>query len=146
MTAKANIEKGMTKQKFISFFWISGAGWLIAIFTLWALVNLVAFTPFVANAIGDFLAVSFVFFVSSYRTFFHKSHFLLTKFLFYLFYQACLITLISYLVQALSNITFPGKLIEVFVYIEVIAKIVVTPLTFLLNFLFSFFIFEKVGN
>lgn len=130
--------------KYLGFVVISGIGLGIATVVLWIGVRLLGLSPFTANFLGDFLAVSFVFVVSARRTFVHAHHFMLAKFGAYAVWQFLHITAISWVVAALvSWPAFEGTVSE-FGPVEVIAKLLVTPLTVTANFVVALLLIEKI--
>jgi putative flippase GtrA len=130
--------------KYMSFVLISGIGLGIATLTLWIGVRLFGLSPFTANFLGDVLAVSFVFVVSAHQTFVHAHHFMLTKFGVYAGWQFLHISAISWAVAALvSWPAFEGP-VSALGPVEVIAKLLVTPLTVTANFVVAMLLIEKI--
>lgn len=107
---------------------ISGLGWLID-FSVFSL--LCQHLPvYVANLIGASLAVLFVFFASLRPVFLYTGHQTSRKLLHYIAYQVVAIWLASWLIDALSTVLDP------LAWAPIVAKIMVTPLTFAANFSF----------
>lgn len=132
--------------KYLSFVVISGIGLCIATLTLWLGVRLLQFSPFVANFLGDVLAVTYVFVVSARRTFVHAHRFMLTKFLVYVAWQFVHITAISWAVAALVGWTIFVQLVSAFAPVEVVAKLLVTPLTVTANFVVALLLIERINK
>ena len=103
---------------------VSGTGWLIdfLIFIALAGANVL---PLVANLVGAGTAVTFVFFASVRRVFEYRGGYLIGKLLFYLAFQIVAIGLASLAIQLLVTQLY---------LVPLLAKILVTPLTFYANF------------
>ena len=112
------------------FLMVSGIGWLID-FSLFFLLITVGLSPLLANAIGATVAVTFVFFRSAKVIFLYDGKYIFAKLLLYFCYQTFSIFLASCAVQGLT--TWFGLY-------PVMAKCLVTPLTFYFNFQFMSFI------
>ena len=125
-------------KKFLQFMLVSGVGWVLdfGIFTL-----LTATLPMViSNCISSLTAVTFVFFVSTWKILGNKTdgHSRQVKYLVYVVYQLLLITGVSFLAQwlhgllegwtALSALPLLGE------HTKLVAKILITPLTMVCNF------------
>lgn len=103
---------------------ISGAGWLID-FSLFSFLGLLGTPVWLANIIGATTAVVCVFFISVHRVFEYQGHYLMRKLFCYIAYQAVAILVASLLIDTLA---------AWFDLLPVVAKILVTPLTFYANF------------
>ncbi|MEG0881385.1 MAG: GtrA family protein [Janthinobacterium sp.] len=103
---------------------ISGAGWLID-FSLFSLLGYLGTPVWLANMIGATTAVVCVFFISVRRVFEYQGHYLIRKLFYYIAYQACAILVASLMISALAS----GLGL-----MPILAKIIVTPLTFYANF------------
>jgi putative flippase GtrA len=136
--------KGISFNKFQSFLLISGIGWLGAMSILGLMVNAFGFSPFFGNALGDFAAVSFVFFVSAKWTFVHRRRFMWFKFSVFVIYQFFLIIFISSLIQFGSSYEVFSRVAWYQATKELVIKGLLTPFTLLANFLFGYFILEKI--
>jgi len=111
---------------------VSGGG--LAIDTLVFVVLEPRFGPFLANLISAGLAVTFVYFASVQRVFRYHGSFMLALFLAYLAYQALGVTASSAAVAWLSTMLVP-----------IVAKILIIPVTFVMNFLFMTWLTQRAG-
>lgn len=114
----------------IRFGFVSGIGWLID-FCLFVLSGWLGAPVWVANMIGASVAVLFVFFASIRHVFEYEGSYMLGKLIAYVVYQAIAILSASLLISALTYW---------FNLAPVLAKVLVTPLTFYANFQFMSFI------
>ena len=133
-------------QQGIRFIGVSGIGWLID-FGLFNLLHLFIGPVSVCNIISSLAGVSFVFCVSTRNIFINAENGapLKLKFIIYVVYQLILIFLISQLLSW-TNGKLQGLLAETFPasYTAMIAKILVTPITMILNFFVMKVLVEKV--
>lgn len=134
--------------KSIQFVLLSGIGWLVdfSIFTL--CVRQLEWGIFNANCLSSFVAVTFVFFISTKSIFDKKkSKINLTfKYISYIIFQIILIILISLLAVPLnqfilSNFHTFGWVKE---YAALITKVLITPITMILNFVAMKILIEKL--
>lgn len=134
--------------KSIQFVFLSGIGWLIdfSIFTF--CVRQLEWDIFNANCLSSFIAVTLVFFISTKSIFDKKkSDISLTyKYISYIVYQIILIILISWLAVPLnqfilSNFHTFGWMKE---YSALITKVLITPITMILNFVAMKILIEKL--
>lgn len=109
---------------------VSGLGWLID-FSIFALLNSLGFPVWLANIVGATTAVLFVFFASVRKIFQYNGHYILWKLLNYIVYQIIAIICASLLIDLIAL---------QFGMLPIIAKIIVTPLTFYANFQFMSFL------
>ena len=129
----------------ISFFGISGIGWIID-FGVFYLLGLTGMSYSLCNIISSLCGVTFVFFISTKKTFDVnlKKLKLYQKYIIYIVYQIFMILLSSWILGIinknfeLSNIEILSK------YSGIIAKICITPFTMLCNFIFMKFLSEKL--
>lgn len=130
----------------IEFIGISGVGWIIDFF-LFNLLNLKFSYVAVNNMISSLVAVCFVFSVSTRKTFIQKDGGmnLKLKFVFYIAYQIILILLISQLL-AWIDIHLMEFLRDSIMsnFSAMISKIIVTPITMLLNFCVMKYLVERI--
>lgn len=105
---------------------VSGLGWLIdfVIFTLLTMANI---PVWMANVIGATTAVLFVFFASVRKVFQYKGHYIYGKLMSYIAYQIVAILCASFLIDFITH---------QFSLYPLLAKVIVTPLTFYANFQF----------
>lgn len=109
---------------------VSGLGWLID-FSIFALLNSLGFPVWLANIVGATTAVLFVFFATVRKIFQYNGHYILWKLLNYIVYQIIAIVCASLLINFIAL---------QFGMLPIIAKIIVTPLTFYANFQFMSFL------
>ena len=125
---------------------ISGLGWMLAMILLWVGVNWVGMSPFTANFIGDAVAVTYVFFTSSKNTFIHRHRFMMTKFSIYVIYQIILITTLSWAIGWMVKQPILEIYLSFFLTPELLAKIILTPLSLILNFLIAYLLIEHIDR
>ena len=125
-------------KKFLQFMLVSGVGWVLdfGIFTL-----LTTTLPMViSNCISSLTAVTFVFFVSTWKILGNKTdgHSRQVKYLVYVVYQLLLITGVSFLAQWLHGLLEGWRALSVLPLLgehtKLVAKILITPLTMVCNF------------
>lgn len=109
---------------------VSGSGWLID-FSIFTFLNFIGFPVWLSNFLGATTAVIFVFFVSVRKVFQYGGGYLLDKLIKYVIYQILAITVASMLIDFI---------VMQFDITPLIAKVIVTPLTFYANFLFMGYI------
>ena len=134
-------------KQFINFLFLSGIGWLID-FTLYLLFSNVFNLKIIhSNILSSIPAVTFVFFVST-RKIFSKNNskiLLKEKYLIYFLYQLILIVLISLLAQYLYLLSLKNISMNVELkLLKIIIKILITPITMLINFIVMKFLIEKL--
>ena len=112
--------------RLVGFGVVSGLGWLLD-FGIFSVLLRTGATPFLANLAGAAVAVTWVYAASIRRIFRYQGRFLVAKFLCYAGYQVVGVTLASWGVDGLArHAAIP----------PIWAKVAITPLTFLANFLF----------
>lgn len=109
----------------IKFGMISGIGWLID-FSIFTLLCSAGVMPGYANGVAATVAVTFVYFSSLRPIFKYRGNYVFRKLLAYWAYQVLAVTAASFAVNFIANL-------EVH---PVIAKVIVTPFTFVANYLF----------
>lgn len=90
------------------------------------------------------IAVTFVYFVATKKTFINNKGSLQKKYILYLLYQVISILLSSLLIGYLSTVISMLTPKVIAIQNEILAKIIVTPITFLSNFIFMKFLIEKM--
>ena len=134
-------------RQFIKFLFLSGIGWLID-FTLYLIFsNIFDFKIIYSNILSSIPAVTFVFFVSTRRVFVkNKKGFTLEeKYFIYFLYQVILIITISLLGQYLYLLILKNIAVKIELKIlKLIIKILITPITMLINFIVMKFLIEKL--
>ena len=135
-------------KQFLAFGGISGIGWCLD-FAVYTLLNQ-KLGAVASNMISAAIGVSFVFWCSTRKTFANNIHRLSLpmKYLIYLLYQCCAITLASVAigwiekwVQTVSVQIGMSLLLE---YSYIAAKILVTPFTLAINFIVMKILVEKI--
>ena len=134
-------------KQFINFLFLSGIGWLID-FTLYLLFsNIFNLKIIYSNILSSIPAVTFVFFVST-RKIVSKNNSRISlkeKYLIYFLYQLILILLISLLAQYLYLLSLKNISMNVELkLLKIIIKILITPITMLINFIVMKFLIEKL--
>ena len=131
-------------RQFIAFFGISGIGWCIDV-GIYMLLNQWMEAVY-ANLISATVGVSFVFWVSTRKTFYKNLNRISIrgKYCIYLIYQCCAITVASFVIGMIKNMLlyYGGEIL--INYSNILAKIMVTPFTMILNFLFMKLLIEKI--
>lgn len=134
-------------KQFINFLFLSGIGWLID-FTLYLLfLNIFNLKIIYSNILSSIPAVTFVFFISTQKIFSKNNSriSLKEKYLIYFLYQLILILLISLLAQYLYLLSLKNISMNVELkLLKIIIKILITPITMLINFIVMKFLIEKL--
>lgn len=131
---------GKLLKKLFQFMIVSGVGWLLdfGIFTL--LTKASGLSIVVANYLSSLAAVTFVFFVSTWKILSNRTdgHSRQAKYGVYVAYQLALITGVSFLAQWLHALMRDWPLISSLPLLagntKLLAKILITPITMLCNF------------
>ncbi|WP_195340178.1 GtrA family protein [Fusobacterium sp. 1001295B_180824_G3] len=134
-------------RQFIKFLFLSGIGWLIDFILYFILTNVFNFKIIYLNILSSIPAVTFVFFIST-RKIFTKNRSKLTlkeKYLIYFLYQIILIVSISLFGQYLYLLILKNITIKIELKIlKIIIKLLITPITMLINFIVMKFLIEKL--
>lgn len=127
--------KSLLKQAF-KFIGLSGVGWLLDV-TVYMLLGIVSANLALNNIISSWVGVSFVFIFSTRYVFQNHSRIpLRSKYVIYLLYQAILIWLISHLLVYIYGVVYNYlALLHLTMLAALTAKILVTPITMVLNFI-----------
>jgi putative flippase GtrA len=128
--------------KGISYVVVAGISWVLGLFIFYVGIRL-RISPFFANIIGDLVGVTFVFFVSSEKTFSHNGKNIGIKFLIYLIYMMIMIGLVSFVIMKIYEweiliTTCRNRFIEP----GIAAKILITPITLTCNFYVTLLLVE----
>lgn len=120
----------------IKFVGLSGIGWLLDMLA-YTLLGMCSKQLFLNNLVSSFLGVSFVFFTSTKLIFQNNSSLALRyKYLIYLLYQVVLIAFVSKLLVIVdANLTGLVAESALSSVQYIMAKIAVTPITMILNFI-----------
>ena len=135
---------GNILKKMCAFLLFSGIGWLIDFGLYTFLTGVLSFPVAGANYLSSIPAITFVFFVSTRKTFQCRPDGLSKgkKYLIYVIYQLLLITAVSFLAQWLDSL-YGNLLPQLKELSEILAKITITPITMLCNFFVLRLIAEK---
>ncbi len=129
----------------IRFVGVSGIGWLLD-FTVYTLLGIWFPHPEINNMISSMIGVTFVFIFSTKKIFHHDGKLSLKwKYVIYVVYQLILIFLISKLLGLVNGwilqyVTW-GLILR---FSTIVAKIVVTPITMVVNFFVMKGLVEKL--
>lgn len=132
--------------RMISFFGISGIGWLID-FTVFNLLTIRFSLLAINNMISSFFGASFVFIGSTRKIFIQKENGINLKYKFaiYISYQIVIILLMSLLLKyfniGILSIFSEGIIAK---FSAVISKIAITPITMMLNFCVMKMLIEEI--
>lgn len=135
-------------NQFKRFLLTSGIGWLIDFGIYSIITSFFGINILYANIISSIPAVTFVFIISTRRTFTNgeTNLSLRMKYIIYIIYQLILLLFISNLGQYLFYILNSNLLITMIVgkYMKIFVKIIITPITMTINFLVMKFLIEKL--
>jgi len=130
-------------RQFSFFTLISGLGWL-GDFSLLTTLLALGYPVFLANFIGAFVAVTFVFFIARKHIFSTvPERSLKTTLGLYWVWQACAITAASAATAALAGLLFEQNILDTLFSAGMSAKILVTPVTLIANFVFMRTLLER---
>ena len=129
----------------IKFFGYSGIGWVLD-FCAYTLLGQISSNLILNNTISSWIGVTFVFIFATRKIFKDNSHIpLIWKCLIYLLYQAVLIIVMSKLLDLINVVILAHTTAMFFVrYSYIMAKILVTPITMVLNFIVMKSVIEKL--
>ena len=133
-------------RQILGFIGFSGIGWLID-FTIFNLLNLISDRIGLHNIISSLCGVTFVFIMSTRKTFVQKEGGLSLKwkYLIYVVYQLVLIYAVSKLlvvIDAQLGTWLAGTFFAP--YTAVLAKILITPVTMVINFIVMKLLIERI--
>lgn len=135
-------------HQFKTFLLTSGVGWMIDFSIYSILTTFLGTNVLYANIISSIPSVTFVFFVSTKKTFSNNATnvSLKLKYIIYIIYQLILLLIISSLGQWLFDmlITIPWITNILGRYIKIFIKIIITPITMTINFLVMKGLIEKL--
>lgn len=128
----------------MKFLFVSGTGWLIDFSLYLIFVNVLKYEVFYSNILSSIPAITFVFIISVKKIFKKKENgiSIRKKYIIYFLYQMLLIFLISLLGQSLYLILVENNM-EARI-IKIIIKIIITPITMIINFFVMKFLTEKL--
>ncbi len=129
----------------VKFVGLSGIGWLLD-FGVYTLLGLFFSNLELNNTISSWVGVTFVFIFATRKVFKSNSRIpLMFKYIIYIVYQAVLIFFISKLLNGINHFIVVNISIGfVLKFSAIISKIVVTPITMVLNFFVMKGVIEKI--
>lgn len=136
---------GTLIRQAIHFMGLSGIGWILDV-SVYLLLGFVSSNLAVNNIISSWVGVTFVFITSTRFIFRNHSKIpLKAKYIIYLVYQAILIWIISHLLVMIYGLLTPYLLtLGLGAFAVLAAKIAVTPVTMILNFIVMKMVIEKI--
>lgn len=142
--SKIDNAKDFLLQAF-AFFGISGIGWLLD-FCTYTLLGTISDDLMINNTVSSWVGATFVFVFATKRLFENNSRMpLKAKYLIYLLYQLVLILGISKLLACINTIIIENVDVTVVSgYSGIISKILVTPITMVMNFIVMKYVIEKI--
>ena len=136
--------KKIIKQS-ISFFGISGIGWILDFILYITPTNIFKINIDISNMLSSLLGVTFVFITSTRKLFINNSKIdIKIKYLIYIIYQIILIIIVSKVMFILKNNLININLMLIVKNINIIVKIIITPFTMLINFIVMKNLIEKI--
>ena len=144
---KGEVNLGKLKlllTQFIKFLFVSGTGWIIDFGLYSLLTGIFRFQILYSNILSSMPAITFVFIFSTKKIFKeHKDGFSIKqKYIIYFIYQIVLVLLVSLLGQFLYVIIIKNKIN--FSLLKIIIKVIITPITMILNFFVMKYLTEKL--
>ncbi len=135
-------------KQFLKFLMVSGTGWLIDFSIYILLTSKLNLLVGYSNFISGIPALTFVFCISTNKIFknTNKGFSLKKKYIIYFVYQMLLIVTISLIGQALYSVIFNSRLYNIIMikdYLKIIVKLLITPITMILNFIVMKILCEK---
>lgn len=130
--------------QFIKFLFVSGTGWIIDFGLYSILTEIFELQILYSNILSSILAITFVFVVSTKKIFKENKKGLSTKqkYLIYFVYQVVLIFLVSILGQIVYiNLIKNGISYSL---LKIVIKIMITPITMIMNFFVIKYLAEKL--
>ncbi|WP_455541850.1 GtrA family protein [Intestinibacter sp.] len=142
MTSGASI-----KERAIKFILVSGIGWVIDFGIYIILTRYLAWNVLYSNFCSAIPSITFVFIVSTKNIFKNKKTkmSLPTKYIIYFIYQMILISVVSCIGQQLYDVFINIIGIQfILLHLKIFIKIMITPITLIMNFLFMNVLVEKM--
>ena len=130
--------------QFLKFLFVSGTGWIIDFGLYLMLTGIFGLQILYSNILSSIPAITFVFIISTKKIFVeNKDGFSIKKkYLIYFVYQMILILLVSVLGQFLYTIAIKNRIN--FSLLKIIIKIMITPVTMVLNFFVIKYLAERL--
>jgi putative flippase GtrA len=129
----------------VKFVGLSGIGWILD-FCTYSVLGLVSSNLVINNIISSWVGVTFVFLFATRKVFQNNSRISLKwKYLIYILYQCVLIFFISKLLNMINTVILDYATAVLIVrFSAIISKILVTPVTMVLNFFVMKGVIEKI--
>ena len=145
MQKKESGKKMKLLNQAVRFIGISGIGWIID-FCTYTILGAISNNLVLNNTISSWFGVTFVFIFSSRKVFKSNSHISIKwKYIIYILYQCILIFFMSKLLKEINLGIIQNIHIDFILrFSSLIAKILVTPITMVLNFLVMKSVIEKL--
>ncbi len=136
--------KGLVRQA-VRFIGLSGIGWLMDL-CVYTVLGIWSEDLFLSNIVSSWVGVTFVFLLSTRYVFKDRGRIPLKwKYVIYLSYQCVLILLMSELLAAVDAVITRAISIAIILDLSaIISKIVITPVTMVLNFIVMKGIMERI--
>ena len=133
----------------LKFYGISGTGWLIDFVIFTTLTHFGNIPISIANILSSIPSITLIFFVSTKKIFSENNTRFSTgvKYAIYIIYQIILLTLLSLFAQFLYNEIIQSSLNSFYIiseWLELLIKILITPISMIINYLFMRFLVEKL--
>lgn len=135
----------MLLRQIAKFVRISGIGWILD-FCTYTSLSFCSNNIVINNIISSWLGVTFVFIFATRKVFKNNSRISLKKkYAIYLAYQLILIYLISKLLGYINSYIISNVMIEEILRLStVISKVIITPITMIMNFIVMKSIIERI--
>ena len=135
----------MLLRQIAKFVGISGIGWILD-FCTYTSLSFCSNNIVINNIISSWLGVTFVFIFATRKVFKNNSRISLKKkYAIYLAYQLILIYLISKLLGYINSYIISNVMIEEILRLStVISKVIITPITMIMNFIVMKSIIERI--
>lgn len=135
-------------KQFSKFILISGTGWIIDLVIYYILSNKLNFSVGISNFISAIPAITFVFTISTKRVFENNKNKITIKqkYIIYFIYQMLLISLVSIVAQIIFNKGQQSVFLKYFLIednLKLIIKLLITPITIIINFFVMKILSEK---
>ena len=132
-------------NQLVKFVGLSGIGWLLDFFT-YTILGFVSKNLILNNSISSWVGVTFVFTFATRKIFQSNSRIPLTwKYVIYILYQIVLIYFISKVLNGINLLIISKCTFDIILrFSSILAKILVTPITMILNFIVMKGVVEKL--
>ena len=132
-------------KQVIKFVGLSGIGWILD-FSVYVVLGLITDNFMLNNILSSWVGVTFVFIFSTRKVFQNNSKISLgLKYLVYIVYQCVLIFVVSKVLEEIAAFIVMNVEISTIISLApIIAKIIITPITMVLNFFIMKGLIEKL--